>query len=113
MEMLIYSAILILSTFISSLSQILLKKGAQKTYSSKIREYLNPYVIAGYALFFGCTLISMVALRVIPLSTSQILETSGYIFVAVLSFIFLKEKITLKQLIGTAVIVLGVVVYSL
>lgn len=112
-ELLIYSAIMIVSVLISSVSQILLKISAKKTYPSKIKEYLNPYVILGYGLFFGCTLISMYALKVVPLSMSPILESTGYIFVSALSFLFLKEKLTRRQLIGIVLILIGIVVYSL
>lgn len=112
-ELLLYSLILIGSVFISSISQLLLKKSAQKTYPSKIREYLNPYVIIGYLLFFGCTLVSMYALKVVPLSMAPILESFGYVFVAVLGFFFLKEKFTRRQLLGSALIVLGIAVYAI
>lgn len=101
------------STLISSFSQIMLKKSAQKTYPSKIKEYLNPLVITAYGLFFGCTLLSLYALKVVPLSMSPILEASGYIFVAVLSFIFFREKLTKKQFVGMALIIGGIVVYTL
>lgn len=112
-ELLVYSAILLVSVLISSVSQILLKVSAQKIYPSKIKEYLNPYVIFGYGLFFGCTLISMFALKVVPLSMAPILESAGYIFVSVLSFLFLKEKLTISQLVGMIIIIIGIVVYSL
>lgn len=109
----IYSGILILSTFISSVSQIMLKRSAGRDYGSKLREYLNPFVITAYGLFFGCTLISMYALKVVPLSMAPILEATGYIFVAVLSYIFLKEKLTRKQIFGMGVIILGIVIYTI
>lgn len=112
-ELIIYSGIMLGSIFVSSVSQILLKKSAQKEYPSKLREYLNPLVIIAYGLFFGSTLITMYALRVVPLSMSPILESVGYIFVAVLSFLFLKEKLTRKQVLGMAVIIIGIIVYSI
>lgn len=112
-ELAIYSCILVTGTLVSSFSQIMLKKSAQKTYPSKLREYLNPLVIIAYGLFFGCTLLSLYALKVVPLSMSPILEASGYIFVAILSFIFFKEKLTKKQVIGMAMIIGGIVVYTL
>lgn len=112
-DLFIYSCIMIASTLISSFSQILLKKSAQKTYPSKIREYLNPLVIIGYGMFFLCTLITLYALKVVPLSMAPILEASGYIFVAILSYIFFKEKLTQKQLLGMALIIGGIVVYTL
>ena len=91
-ELLLYSGILLISVFVSSVSQILLKLGARRNYPSKIREYLNPYVMVGYGLFFCCTLIYMLALKVVPLSMAPVLESTGYIFVAIMSYIFLKEK---------------------
>ncbi len=112
-ELAVYSLILVGGALVSAVSQIMLKKSAQKEYPSKIKEYLNPLVIVAYILFFGTTFISMYALRVVPLSMAPILEASGYIFVAILSYIFLKEKMTKKQLIGMALIILGIVVYSL
>ena len=112
-NLLIYSGILIISVIVSSISQLLLKMSAKKTYPTKIREYLNPYVIIGYGLFFGCTLISMLALKVVPLSMAPILEATGYIFVSALSFFFLKEKLSFVQFIGIGLILFGIVVYSL
>lgn len=112
-ELAIYSCIMIGSTLISAFSQIMLKKSAQKSYESKIKEYINPLVIIAYGLFFGCTLISVYSLKVVPLSMSPILEASGYIFVAILSYIFFKEKLTKRQLLGMLLIVGGIVIYTL
>ena len=103
---------MVLSTFISAISQMMLKKSSQKTYPSRIREYLNPLVITAYVLFFGCTFLSMYALKVVPLSFSPVLEATGYIFVAVLSYIFFKEKLTKRQLVGMLLIIAGIVVSS-
>ncbi|MBR5088773.1 MAG: EamA family transporter [Ruminiclostridium sp.] len=111
-EMFIFSCIIVLSAFIASVSQIMLKKSAQKTYSSRIKEYLNPLVIVAYAMFFGCTLITMYGLKVVPLSLSPALEATGYIFVAVLSYIFLKEKLTFRQILGMVLIAGGILVSS-
>jgi Membrane transporters of cations and cationic drugs len=109
----IYSLIIICSVFIASISQILLKKSTQKEYSSKLKEYLNPLVIIGYSLFFGCTLINVFALKYVPLSLAPILESSGYIFVSVLGYIFLKERIGKKKFIGMLVILCGIFVFSI
>lgn len=111
-ELAVFSCIMIISALISSVSQVMLKKSAQKTYESRLKEYLNPFVIVAYALFFGCTLISMYALKVVPLSMAPILEATGYIFVSILSFIFLKERMTKRQLLGMGLIILGIIVYS-
>lgn len=109
----LYSGIMLISILISSVSQIMLKKSAQKKYPSKIKEYLNPMVIIAYGLFFGCTLITMYSLKVVPLGMTPILESAGYIFVAVLSFVFLKERFTKRQLLGMALIIIGIGVYNI
>ena len=112
-ELLIYSLIYVSAVFISAVSQIMLKLSARKTYGSKIREYMNPLVIISYGLFFGCTLITMLAYRKVPLSLGQILESSGYIFVTVLGTTILKEKLTRKKMIGMAVILLGIFIFTM
>ena len=107
-----YALLLVLSSLISSLSQILLKKSAGKQYDSKLREYLNIPVMTSYAIFFLCTLISMYGLKVVPLSMSPLLDATGYIFVTILSFLFFREIPDKKQLIGLGLILMGIVVYA-
>ena len=111
--MLKYMLIYIVSVFIASVSQIILKTSSGKTYDSFIKEYLNPRVIIAYGLFFLTTFISLYAYKVIPLSMGPILESTGYIWVAVLSFIILGEKISPRKLMGLLIIIAGIVVYSI
>ena len=108
-----YALIYLCSVFIASVSQIILKISSGRTYDSVIAEYLNPRVIIAYGLFFGTTLISLIAYKGLPLSMGPILEATGYIWVALLSLIVLKEKITKKKLLGLVIIIIGIVVYSL
>ncbi len=112
-ELAVYSGIMVLGYLISSFSQVLLKKSANKQYPSKLREYLNPLVIGGYGLFFFCTVLSVFCLKVVPLSMSPVLESVSYIFVAVLGYIFFKEKLTKKQILGMVLIVGGIAVYAI
>lgn len=107
------TAILLVSVFIAAVSQILLKISANKTYSSKLREYLNLYVMTGYGLLFGSTILTMLALRVLPLSMSPLIESVSYIFVSVMGYFILKEKFTKKKIIGLIFILIGVLVVSL
>lgn len=112
-ELLIYSLLMVASVLISSISQIMLKLSARKQYSSPLREYLNPLVISAYILFFGCTFLTMYALKVVPLSLGVILEASGYIFITILSYTFLHEKLGKKKLLGLVVIIAGMLIYAL
>lgn len=109
----IFTLIYLSGVFISAIAQIILKKSAGKEYESKIREYLNPYVIIAYAIFFGATFCTIYAYKGVPLSFGPILAASEYVFVAVLSKLFLKENINLKKFIGLSVIIAGIIIYSL
>lgn len=111
-EKLLFVGIYLLSVFISSISQVMLKLAAKKEYETKLQEYLNPFVISAYILFFGTTLLTMLALRVITLSTGVVLESTGYIFVTALSLFVLQEKLSRKKLVGIAIILTGILVYA-
>lgn len=112
-SLVLFMGIFVLGVFVSSVAQIILKKSAQKKYPNKIREYLNVRVIVGYAIFFAATLCAVYAYKVIPLSYGPILESTGYIFVAVLSRLFIKEKITMQKILGITVIIIGIIIYSI
>ena len=51
--MLAYSCVLLVSVFVSAISQVMLKKAAQREYESTVKEYMNPLVIFAYVLFLG------------------------------------------------------------
>lgn len=112
-KVLIYSNIMLFSVFISSISQIILKKSTMKEYKNTLGEYLNPYVIIAYTIFFSSTLITIYALKYVPLSMAPIIESTGYIFILVLSRIFLNEKISRKKIFGVILILLGILLFSL
>ncbi len=105
--------LLLLSVFISSVSQIILKKAADKTYESTLKEYMNPMVIGAYGLFFCSVILTLLALKHVPLSMSPILESTGYIFVSVMGYIFLKERFSRRKLMGFALILAGIVIFNL
>lgn len=112
MMTLIFSGVFLVSVLISSISQILLKKSADKTYDSRLKEYLNPLVIIAYGMFFCSMMITMYCYRYVDVSAGPIFESAGYIFVGVLGYIFLKEKFTAKKIIGMLLIMLGIVIFS-
>ncbi|MBI6873598.1 EamA family transporter [Clostridium aciditolerans] len=105
---LLYAIFYLVSVFLASVSQIVLKKSAGIKYKRKIDEYINKNVIIAYLIFFTCTLCTLFALKKIPLSLAPILESTGYIYVAILSLIILKERITKKKFIGLLLIIVGV-----
>ena len=111
--MLKFILVFLVSVLISSISQIILKKSAARKYDSLIKEYLNVRVIGAYAMFFLSTLLTMYAYTGVPLTLGALLESAGYIYIPLLSFIFLKEKITPRMILGSLFIICGIIVYNL
>lgn len=109
----IYILTFLSSVFLASISQILLKKSALKEHESFLKEYLNVLVIVAYIIFFFSTLVTMMSYKHVPLSLGVVLESAGYIFVSILSYIFLKETFTKKQLCGLILILIGIAICNL
>ena len=101
----------LLSVIIASFSQVMLKLGAGKTYHSKIREYLNFYVITGYGMLFVSMILTIVAYSHLSYLSVPVVEAVGYVLVPVLSYFIFKEKITKRKLLGILFILLGIMVY--
>ena len=101
--------IYLITPFLSAVSQLILKKAADNPNYTGLRAYLNAPVILAYGLFFGCMVLNVVVLRTLELTVASVLEASSYIYVMALSFFFLKEKITLRRLIGNIIIVVGII----
>ena len=108
-----YVLIMVFSGVLSAFSQILLKKSAQTERQSVVREYLNPYVIGGYLITVTCMLLVIIAYRGLPFKYGSILESLSYLYIMILSKVFLKEKLTKRKIAGNIIIVTGVIIFSL
>lgn len=107
----VYILILLFSVCVASFAQILLKISAAKTYSSPIREYLNFYVICGYGMMFFSMFLTVFSYRGLDFSNVPVIESLGYVVVMVLSYLFFKEKISKRKILGMAIILAGIFVY--
>lgn len=107
-----YTLVALFGVFVSGISQVMLKKSADKTYSSHVAEYLNPLVIFAYSLFIVSTLLSTLAYKVIPLSMGPILDATGYIYVTVFGVLVFHERLNRRKAVALALIVFGIVIYS-
>ena len=112
-ELLLYAGLLLFSVFLSAVSQVMLKKSALRTYSSKIREYLNPLVISAYVIFVGTTFITVYAYRVVPLSLGPILEATSYLYVTIFGVTIFGETVNVRKICGLLLIIAGIAVYAL
>ncbi len=104
--------LLLISVFIASISQILLKKSANKEYNKKMYEYLNIWVITAYFLLLLSTFLTMLAYRKLQLSQGMILETLSYILIPIFSYFIFNEKFTKRKIIGITTIIIGIIIFS-
>lgn len=105
--------IMIGGTFLTAISQILLKQSANKQYKSMLYEYLNWRVILSYGIFFGVLLLNTYAFTKVDLKYGAVIDTLSYVFVMLLSWLLLREKFSKGKLIGNLLIMAGVIVYTL
>ena len=108
----LYVLLMLLGVFTSSISQVLLKKESLKKHSSVVSEYLNFGVVTAYTVFLACTLVSILAYRVIPLSMGAILESTSYIYITVFGVTIFHERMTYRKAIALTLIISGVITYS-
>ena len=108
----LYILLFVICVFVSSCSQILLKKSANRNHKG-IKIFLNKETIIGYGIFFGMTLCVTFIYRHVDLSTGALLESFSYIFIPALSWFFFKEKLNKIQWLGISFIISGVLVYIL
>ena len=102
-----------LSVFLTAISQLLFKLGAN--YASRrsvFFVYINPYSLSAYTILLAVTLLSVYAYTKLPVKLAVVLLPFTYILVGLFSFLFLKEKITRTQLIGTGIIIMGICIFG-
>lgn len=107
-----YAGIMLVSVFVASISQVMLKKAAEREWENRAQEYLNPLVIVAYVLFVGCTLVTVIAYRGIPLSLGPVLEATSYVYVTAFGVWIFKEKLDRRKLAALALILFGIFVYA-
>ncbi len=107
-----YILIACFSGVLSSFAQILFKKSSMKKRTNMLGEYINLYVIGGYAITFGCMILMIIAYTGLPYKYGVVLESLVYFYVMILSRVFGLESITPKKVIGNALIVLGVLIFA-
>ncbi len=106
-----YFFLALCSVCIASVSQILLKKGAGKEYTSRLREYLNGYVVGGYGLLFISMVLTIGAYRHLSYLTVPMVEALGYVLVPLLSYRIFGEEISSRKALGILFILGGILIY--
>lgn len=103
--------ILILSSSIIGAFGSLMLKKASGNLELKIKSLFNWHLILGFFFYFIASLIGIIAYKSGDLSLIYPIGTSiTYVWVLLLSYFILKEKIGVYKIIGIGLIITGVMV---
>lgn len=106
--------LVVISTLMGAASQMILKRSAQQRYSSWWREYINIWVISGYAIMVLSLLINLWAIHIGVLAQEvSIIECINYLLIPLGAWWIFKEPITRRKALAIGVIIVGVIVFFL
>ncbi len=113
--MIIALSLALCAVMLTGLSQTLLKIGADSGARSNrfLDSYLNLPTMIAYGLFLLVTMLTVYALRDLPLKVFYSLTALNFIVVLGLSAVFLNEEVSRDRMVAIGLIVLGVVVFNL
>jgi drug/metabolite transporter (DMT)-like permease len=113
---------IIIGVLASAVGQIILKKGMtsvgpvtlsfNQIGSVVVRMGTNPYVVFGLFVFLGATIFWLAALSRVDLSFAYPFVSLSYVVMLVASWLFLNEDISFLRLIGTLIVIVGVLLIS-
>jgi len=102
-----------ISTFIGGLGALLFKRSSKDFRLNVIAILKNRSFILAVFLYLVATILTIPAMKGNDLSIIYPMTATSYIWVAIFSKIFLKEKIRNTTVIGIGLIILGVVILSM
>lgn len=104
--------IVISSVFLAACAQMLLKQGALQQYDTWWQQYINGWVIGGYAIMLSTMLMNIFAMsKGVEVKEVSIIESMSYLFVPILSFVIFKERLTWRKVCAIGVIVIGIIIF--
>ena len=108
----LYYILVILSVLAAACAQMLLKQGTRQNYVGFLRQYLNPWVIGGYAIMAGSLVLNIFCMsRGVQAKEVSTIESLSYLFVPCLAFLLFGEKITWRKACAIAIIISGVIIF--
>ena len=109
-----YALIALAVVFVAACAQMLLKQGARKGFTPWWRQYINGWVIGGYALMMAAMVANIWCMHQgLQLKELSIIESMSYFFVPALSWLIFKETINTLKALSITIIIIGVVVFFL
>ena len=108
--MIIYTS-LVFMTFIGSVASLFLKKASGSNGIKRMRVNLNIYI--GGLLYLLSAVLNIWILRFLDYSVVLPLTSLTYVWTMIISHLILKEKITIKKILGVVLILVGAVIVSI
>ena len=107
-----YYMLVILSVLAAASAQMLLKQGARMNYTTWWRQYINVWVIGGYAIM-ACSLVLNIFCmsRGVQVKEVSVIESLSYLFVPTLAFFLFKEQLTKRKLCAITIIICGIIIF--
>lgn len=106
--MTIYYIVLIVMTIIGSIASLFLKKASNSETIIKLLKNKNIYL--GGGLYLTSAILNIYILKYLDYSVVLPLTSITYIWTLIISYKVLKEKISLKKVVGVIFILLGAII---
>lgn len=108
--MIVYIPILIVMTILGAFAGMFLKRASSNLNIKALLLNYNLYI--GGLLYLISALLNIYVLRFLDYSVVLPLTSITYVWTMLISYFVLKEKITVKKIIGVCLIILGAVIIS-
>lgn len=109
--------IALVSIALGSIGQMILKIASAEVKTGNILllvlSLINHKIIAAISCFVISMFLWIFVLKKLELSVAYPMVSLGYVFVMLLSYFFLQEQLFFTKILGTALIVAGVVVLNI
>lgn len=109
--MILYFVTLIIMTMIGAVASLFLKKASEADGVLDLIKNVNLYI--GGILYLASAVLNIWILRYLDYSVVLPLTSLTYIWTMILSYLILKEKITLKKVGGVVLILVGAICVSM
>ncbi len=106
-----YYLLLIVMTLIGAIASFFLKKASK---SEKILDLIKNYnLYLGGFLYLLSAILNIYLLKYLDYSLVLPMTSITYIWTLIISYQFLKEKISLKKIVGVFIIITGVIILAI
>ena len=108
-----FYAVAVIVAIFASFGHICFKTFALKHKTAFPALLMDRHLIFGSAFFGTSVILSIIALKFIDFSSFYSFTALNYLFISVLSKVYLKERIDKSKIIGNVIIIFGILVYNL